>query len=94
MLWIFSTLRALHGFVQRCTVRAFLPLLLVLLCVFRSTRPPIPPPPGHPFQSTRPRSERSDGFPLQDRSAHAERGDTWMISPSLPSSSLPALSSS
>ena len=39
MLWIFSTLRALHGFVQRCTVRAFLPLLLVLLCVFRSTRP-------------------------------------------------------
>ena len=40
MLWIFSTLRALHGFVQRCTVRAFLPLLLVLLlrCSREGTR--------------------------------------------------------
>jgi hypothetical protein len=31
-------------------------------CVFRSTRAPIPPAPGHPFRSTRPRSERSDGI--------------------------------
>ena len=33
MLWILSTLRVLPGFVQRCTVRAFLPLFLVLTSV-------------------------------------------------------------
>ena len=33
MLWIFSALRALSGFVQRCTVRVFLPLLLVIISV-------------------------------------------------------------
>ena len=33
MLWTLSTLGAFHRSVQRCTVRAFLPLLLVLLSV-------------------------------------------------------------
>ena len=33
MLWILSTLRALHGLVQRCAVRAFLPLLLGIISV-------------------------------------------------------------
>ena len=33
MLWMFSTLRRLYGFVQRCMVRAFLPLLLGIISV-------------------------------------------------------------
>ena len=33
MLWILSSLRALRGLVQRCTVGAFLPLLLVMASV-------------------------------------------------------------
>ncbi len=33
MLWIFSTLRVVHCFAQRCTYRAFLPLLLVIISV-------------------------------------------------------------
>ena len=70
---------------------------VVLGCVFRSTRPPIPPAPGQAFRSTRARSERSDGILLRPAPAWAhlsERGDAWMISLSLPCPSLRALSSS
>ncbi|MEO5730154.1 MAG: SpvB/TcaC N-terminal domain-containing protein, partial [Byssovorax sp.] len=33
MIWLLSTLRALLGFAQRCTLRAFLPIFLVLALV-------------------------------------------------------------
>jgi|GEM_PF-2890756 len=46
---------------------------------------------GHPFRSTRPRSERSDGIWIL-RCPPLGARDAWRISPSLPCSSLRALS--
>jgi hypothetical protein len=34
MLWVLSTLRAIHGSVQRGTYRAILPFVLALACMF------------------------------------------------------------
>jgi hypothetical protein len=47
-------------------------------CVFRSTSPPVPAPPGQPFRTTRARSERSDGLPPVCPTSRS--GDAWMIS--------------
>src|SRR5207244_67094 len=59
-------------------------------CVFRSTSPPIPLPPGHPFRTTWARSERSDGIlrSLRPLGPPVVVGDAWMLSLVLPSSSL------